>query len=552
MALKIGTIQADIGADTSDLKRAEDEVIRSTNKMDRQLLKTEKASNSVSKGFKNTGRSAGQAGIQIQQFVGQLQGGQNAFVALSQQSADLGFVLGAPLVGVIVSLAAVIGGVLWQSLSESSEAMERAETSAADLTKEYLKLTGQTKALSVAKLADQIIEDSAAIRILSAELIPLNARLDNLNKRRRGPTRGKTEAISNVEREIDTIQNKLDGHKENLEEKQKDIDKLLTEIAGGDLGATDAPQDAGAGTGGNTFDQLMQQEIAALQLRASLFSDSNLAIEAELMRFELAALEAVSNGNLSILEAEEGLAQKRIELQEKANAAIEKKDTQDALKLANQKKAQQQASLSGLASFAAAANELISASGAEGTSAAKAVFLAMKGIQVAQIIAATETSAALASVSVAGSGTVAWLASQAGIRAIGYANAGLVAGLAVGGGRQHGGSVSPQMAHQINEAGTPEILNQGGKQFLLPTGQGGNITPMKAGMGGGSMPSIVINNLASGVAVEVESMTAEQVTIIARQEAKRSADGINASLSSGRGASADSVRNGFNIPRNIK
>ena len=41
------------------------------------------------------GRGAGQAGIQIQQFVGQVQGGQSAMLALSQQGADLGIVLGA-------------------------------------------------------------------------------------------------------------------------------------------------------------------------------------------------------------------------------------------------------------------------------------------------------------------------------------------------------------------------------------------------------------------------------------------------------------------------
>ncbi len=57
----------------------------------------------------NVGRSAGQAGIQVQQFVGQVQGGVNPLVALSQQGADLGIVLGAPLLGVLVSLASAIG-----------------------------------------------------------------------------------------------------------------------------------------------------------------------------------------------------------------------------------------------------------------------------------------------------------------------------------------------------------------------------------------------------------------------------------------------------------
>lgn len=80
-------------------------------------------------GVSGVGRGAGMAGIQVQQFVGQLQGGVNPMVALSQQSADLGFALGVPLAGAMVSIAAVIAGTLLPSLME-------AEASFADLRKE--------------------------------------------------------------------------------------------------------------------------------------------------------------------------------------------------------------------------------------------------------------------------------------------------------------------------------------------------------------------------------------------------------------------------------
>ena len=69
----------------------------------------------------------GQAGIQVQQFVGQIQGGQSAMVALAQQSADLGIVLGAPLIGVFVSLAAVAAGTLAPALFDSVTNMEKLE-----------------------------------------------------------------------------------------------------------------------------------------------------------------------------------------------------------------------------------------------------------------------------------------------------------------------------------------------------------------------------------------------------------------------------------------
>lgn len=69
----------------------------------------------------------GQAGIQVQQFVGQLQGGQSAMVALAQQSADLGIVLGAPLIGVVVSLAAVLAGTLAPAIFGSVSNIEKLE-----------------------------------------------------------------------------------------------------------------------------------------------------------------------------------------------------------------------------------------------------------------------------------------------------------------------------------------------------------------------------------------------------------------------------------------
>lgn len=64
-----------------------------------------KDSHSKISGF---GRSAGQAGVQIQQFVGQVQGGTSAMLALSQQAADLGIVLGAPLIGTAVALGSAL------------------------------------------------------------------------------------------------------------------------------------------------------------------------------------------------------------------------------------------------------------------------------------------------------------------------------------------------------------------------------------------------------------------------------------------------------------
>jgi len=83
----------------------------------------------VQDGISGVGRGAGMAGIQVQQFVGQVEAGTPFLRAFSQQAADLGFAMGVPLAGAIVSIAAVIGSVLIPSLME-------AEQSFADLRKE--------------------------------------------------------------------------------------------------------------------------------------------------------------------------------------------------------------------------------------------------------------------------------------------------------------------------------------------------------------------------------------------------------------------------------
>jgi hypothetical protein len=92
---------------------------KSAQVMNTQLTKSASGVNTALSGI---GASAGRAGIQIQQLVGQIQGGQNVFLALSAQATDLGIVLGAPLLGVIVGLGAALGGTLAPALFKSTDA----------------------------------------------------------------------------------------------------------------------------------------------------------------------------------------------------------------------------------------------------------------------------------------------------------------------------------------------------------------------------------------------------------------------------------------------
>jgi hypothetical protein len=76
------------------------------------------------KGFKGFGRNAGQAGIQLQQFMGQLQGGQSFMLAFGQQAADLGIVLGAPLLGAIAGITAAVSSMAISFFSAGKDTNE--------------------------------------------------------------------------------------------------------------------------------------------------------------------------------------------------------------------------------------------------------------------------------------------------------------------------------------------------------------------------------------------------------------------------------------------
>lgn len=135
------------------------------------------ASNSTTQSLGNVGRSAGQAGIQVQQFVGQVQGGVSPLIALSQQGADLGIVLGAPLVGVLISLGAALaivatGGedtadsisVLEERLESLDRVTQVTGTGVRVLTEELRQLARVDEEAARIQIAAAIVDANVAIR----------------------------------------------------------------------------------------------------------------------------------------------------------------------------------------------------------------------------------------------------------------------------------------------------------------------------------------------------------------------------------------------------
>ncbi len=139
--------------------------------------KVTKSAKGVNTALSGVGRSAGMAGIQVQQFVGQIQGGQSAMVALSQQGADLGFVLGAPLLGAVVGITASIVGMAW-ALRDTTEATEDFKFSVDDAIKKLDDLTKSQVVVAIAGTEKTMKSLSKEAGVTGNAIAAINQKLD--------------------------------------------------------------------------------------------------------------------------------------------------------------------------------------------------------------------------------------------------------------------------------------------------------------------------------------------------------------------------------------
>ncbi|EPT7002332.1 phage tail protein [Cronobacter malonaticus] len=121
----------------TDLESSVNENINSFKKLDTQLSSTAKAVNEASNSSGKFRSTFQQAGYQIQDFIVQVQGGQSALVAFSQQGSQLAgaFGPGGAVVGAFIALASVLTGVLMTAMGSAGNEMEKLEKAATDLNK---------------------------------------------------------------------------------------------------------------------------------------------------------------------------------------------------------------------------------------------------------------------------------------------------------------------------------------------------------------------------------------------------------------------------------
>lgn len=262
---------------------------------------------------------------------------------------------------------------------------------------------------------------------------------------------------------------------------------------------------------------------------------------------EREAIQRVAEENRKFILAQDQLtADERRALTDNINAAeIESLENLEERKQLILRRSQS-IGLAAQASFLGNVQELLRKAGTEGSAIAKAAFLAQKGIQIAQILVATETAAIAAGAHAALlRGAPGFFAAASVIRATGAASAGLVAGMAVADTFEHGGVVGGS-----SFSGDNMIARVNSGEMILNKTQQSKLFNMANG-GGGSSPTIIINNNAPGAEVVTQSITRDQVVLLVREGTKNAVNQIDSSLARGQGSTAQALNIGFNTSRNI-
>jgi hypothetical protein len=193
-------------------------------------FKVTKTASAVNSGLSGIGRSAGQAGIQIQQFVGQIQGGQSALLALSQQGADLGFVLGAPLAGAIIGISSSIVSFLIPSIANTKSSIEQLNDVATEL-KDTLEETGDgTKKLSENLLTLARRSESLARIEIAKSIIDLEKASETAFKGIREELLDTTGFFTNFGDEVRDVAARAGGSIDSLVDGTKTFDQAIKDF----------------------------------------------------------------------------------------------------------------------------------------------------------------------------------------------------------------------------------------------------------------------------------------------------------------------------------
>lgn len=206
----------------------------------------------------NLGRTTGQAAMQVQQLVGQVQGGVSPFVALSQQAADLGFVLGFPLLGAVVGIGAALAGPLVAAFTQAEDSADKFKETLKEINNTQEEYKANAVRVEVAKLNSEFEKQQQTIDSLKRQ----QEQYIELLKQGGSSQASYAAALFDVNRQID-----------NAVEAQADLSKKIEEVGAAGLSATAAADtQSGAIASLNSTLELQRIALEKGELQARLYA----------------------------------------------------------------------------------------------------------------------------------------------------------------------------------------------------------------------------------------------------------------------------------------
>lgn len=568
MSENLGAISYTIDADTSPLLGAEKSVDKSVNKIVNDLGRADKAtknlnttmtktSKGVKAGMTGMGRGAGMAGIQFQQFIGQVQGGQSVMLALSQQSADLGFVLGAPLLGAIVGISASIAGMLLPNLFSATKGVLSLGDSVTKLTKNFDKLSGSQQAVARSALVEKIKAQKKEAIGLSKEINKIQSELMVAQQQQNG--RFFDRIFGSNPEELKTKLVELKASLTNVNLEISETGKQLKEIGTNEAELTKQVATITAGINAQVIALVAGEEAAmrfaiAQQLELKSGEQIPAALDAQITSlFKLKEAQdavAQSKKDAEQSEREKGKASSfaksvvkrglskddRLQLDleqiirdeslvsieefEAAKTSIEAQQAEERKRIRDAEAKSlvnnQQLMTGAVLGFVAASTGALLAGMDEQSGAYKVMFALQKAAAIASTIINAQTASIAALSPITGLGPVAGMPLSNMILGLGYASAGIIAGQAIAGAREHGGPVSASGMYRMGEGNKPEVLQTGQGLFAVPGDNGKVFNQSQLDQIGGGQAvqvSVIVENNMAGQA-SVSTQTSDDGRII--------------------------------------
>ena len=589
MTLKMGTIQADINADTSGLKKAENEVKNSTAKIRDEFEKTDNQVKKTGKQMTALSTTSGQLAVQIQDVAVQAQMGTNELIILAQQGPQIASIFGptGAIFGGVIGVSAAIASIFVPSLLKSSSATDTLTDSldvldgtvtktsggVTILTEDIIKLAKQSENAAKTAIRGGLVESMNAIN--SATKLAAKAIGDDFNLVAGNSGREQRALQSQIKRtslefgiatdEVLKIRDAFIKFKEDKNaETLQELQNVMDSVAATNLKAK------------NKFVSLAQsiREFSSEATRAKEANEDLIKIQNNLGEAVKKAEEELAKSAFSERIAEQRLNQikqlNETELQAIDRVYEERRNfilSQEQLTEDERKTLIRSASDARLADIVAINDREL----AEQERAAKAnqriakqefnaqlrilssANSAVGQLQQAGLIQAEQAALMQAGISL---GTNVAKASEIGFPqnlpfiAAAIAQGATIKNMITGGGRQFGGPTSGLLAHPINEAGVPEVLTQSdGKQFLLPTGSPGTVTPLSGG--GMGAPKITMINNGTPQKVDDVSMSGGEIRMMISDATNAVEKRINTSLATGRGDTSQALKSGFKLERKL-